>query len=100
MTKVIIYLILVKVTDETKPCQHKLKIPCPTASTNYSQEFRKKKKNYKTHLIVNNDYETDLNIKGPYLLTTNYHEDFKIRRGKQNEEKNKKLIKHNYIREK
>ena len=40
--------------------------------TNYENEFKKKEVEHKPKIIVNEDYETEFNIKGPHTFTTNY----------------------------
>lgn len=53
-----IYCKIVKVTDDTKPSQYRLKIPVHMLRSNYKNEFFKKCVEHKTDLIINNDYET------------------------------------------
>ena len=59
-------------TDETKPSEYRLKIPQQMTKTNYENEFKKKEVEHKPKIIVNEDYETEFNIKGPHTFTTNY----------------------------
>ena len=61
-----------KVTDETKPPQYRLKIPQQIIKTNYKKDFLNKKIKHRTNIIVNSDYETELNMKGPHTFTTSY----------------------------